>query len=243
VTVEAEARSELIAATLDYRFDYPRIADEVRSCEEFFVYTPPYRRQIDQGISGGIPFMSESAANYRRIDSMAEDGITTSALKGVSTFYLRNSKECDVTEDSRFRTTKALSHRSWFWRPELRDRLRYTIQCIESLPYRTLGLIRAFLCEDSFMPTHRDTQPDANGAYDRSRALGVSLIPATGDRGMLIWNERRRRTHEVRGHCLLFDDSCWHGVPMTRGLRITLRILGELDLAKVGRHVRHEYRC
>jgi len=30
----------------------------------------------------------------------------------------------------------------------------------------------------------------------------------------------------------MFDDSKWHGVPMTRGTRITMRIFGELDLER-----------
>jgi hypothetical protein len=31
----------------------------------------------------------------------------------------------------------------------------------------------------------------------------------------------------------VFDDSFWHGVPMTRGPRITIRIFGELDFDRL----------
>ena len=220
-----------VAAALGRKFDYPRMAREILSCREFFVYTPPYQRQIDGARSGDIPFMSESAARYGAIDTMEDGAVRRKRLRGASIFYLRNSTENDVTRDSRFSVTKTLSHESWYWRPELKERIGYTVECIESLPYRTLGLIRVFVCEDTFMPTHRDTVP-AEG-YDRTKAIGVSLVPATGGVGMLIWDDVARAVRDVKGNCLLFDDSKWHGVPMTRGARITLRIFGNLDFDRL----------
>lgn len=228
---------DFIGAGLDYAFDYPRMAREIRACAEFFIETPPYPRHISGALSGEIPFLSESERNYRRVDTYGEDGIVRNGLHGAKVFYLRNSKENDVTRDSRFAVTKHLSHESWFWRPELAERIPYTIRCIESLPYRTLGLVRAFLCDDTFMPTHRDTVPQpATGSYDRGRAVGISLIPDTGGVDMLIWDDARRRVLSMKGHCLVFDDSKWHGVPMTSGLRITLRIFGELDIERLREH-------
>jgi hypothetical protein len=221
----------IVGAALSCEFDYPRMASEILSCREHFVYTPPYQRQVDGALAGDIPFMSESEERYRAIDTLAGGAIRSKRLRGVSIFYLRNSRDNDVMRDSRFSVTKALRHESWYWRPELDSRIAYTIRCIESLPYRTLGLIRVFVCENTFMPTHRDTEPEPG--YDRSRALGLSLIPATGDVGMLIWDDAARRVRELNGHCLLFDDSKWHGVPMTRGTRITLRIFGDLDHAQL----------
>ncbi len=223
---------DFIAASLGYEFDYARMAREILSCREFFVYTPPYQRQVDGALAGDIPFLSESEGCYRSIDTLADEGIRRNRLRGVNIFYLRNSRENDVTRDSRFSVTKKLSHASWYWRPELAKRIPYTIECVESLPYRTLGLIRVFVCEDSFMPTHRDTVPERG--YDKSKAVGLSLIPSTGGVGMLIWDDAARRVREVQGHCILFDDSKWHGVPMTAGARITLRIFGELDFQREG---------
>jgi len=72
--------------------------------------------------------------------------------------------------------------------------------------------------------------------YSKTRAIGLSLIPATGGVGMLVWNEHKRRVLELRGHCLLFDDSRWHGVPMTRGMRIAMRIFGEIDFERLRPH-------
>lgn len=220
-----------MAVELEYGFDYPRIAEELLACEEFFTATPPYKRQVDGGLSGDIPFLSESEANYRRIDTCDESGIHRNGLDGVRITYLRNSTENDVRRDPSFKVTKSLSHASWYWRPELKNRIPYTIQCIQSLPYRTVGLVRAFICNNTFMPTHRDSVPDAEGRYDRSKAQGISLIPMTGDVGMLIWDEDARKVRELRGNCLMFDDSNWHGVPITTGTRITLRIFGDLDTA------------
>jgi hypothetical protein len=225
---------DFIGAGLDHAFDYARMAGEMRACEEFFVETPPYPRHISGALSGEIPFMSESERNYRRVDTYTERGIARNELRGAKVFYLRNSHENDVTRDSRFAVTKNLSHESWYWRPELAQRIPYTISCIESLPYRTLGLVRAFLCEDTFMPTHRDTVPqNAEAGYDRGRAVGISLVPDTGGVDMLIWDDARRQVLAMKGHCLVFDDSKWHGVPMTSGLRITLRIFGELDFERL----------
>ena len=219
-----------IAATLDYPFDYGRMAAEIEACREFLVYTPPYTGQVEGGLSGRIPFMSESADNYRRID-VFEGGAAPRSLRGASIFYLRNSNEGDVVRRSPYGFSKGLSHRSWYWRPELRERIGYTIECIESLPYRSLGLVRAFVCEDTFMPTHRDTAPD--WGCDKSQSIGLSLIPATGGVPMLIWDDAAAQVRELHGHCLLFDDSKWHGVPMTRGARITLRVFGELELERL----------
>jgi hypothetical protein len=54
---------------------------------------------------------------------------------------------------------------------------------------------------------------------------------------MLIWDEAGKTVRELSGHCLLFDDAKWHGVPMTKGTRITLRIFGELDLECLAGHL------
>jgi len=220
-----------IGAALGCEFDYPRMANEILSCREHFAHTPPHQRLVDRALAGDIPFMSESEERYRATDTLAGGAIRTNRLRGASMFYLRNSCDGDVRRDPRFFVTKVLNHESWYWRPDLEARIAYTIGCIESLPYRTLGLVRVFVYENTFMPTHRDTEPERG--YDRSRAVGLSVIPATGGVGMLIWDDAARRVRELEGHCLLFDDSRWHGVPMTRGTRITLRIFGDLDHAQL----------
>ena len=234
--------SELLAASLDYAFDYGRMTDEILGVADFFVDTPPYQWQVTKGLSGEIPFRSASRRNYGRIDLYGSSGVERRMLRGAKIFYLRNSTSNDVLRDSRFAVNKKLPHDSWFWRPEVAERIPYTIECIEALPYRRIGLVRAFVCEDTFMPTHRDTAPDAEGRYDRERAVGISLIPSTGGVGMLIWDEARRKVHDVKGQCLIFDDSKWHGVPMTRGTRITLRIFGELDFNRLQKHFVHVLR-
>jgi hypothetical protein len=219
-----------IAGALDYRFDYPRMAEEIRRCREHFVYSPPHRGHVEAGLSGRIPFMSAGADDYRRVDSYDERGIEQGTLRGASTFYLRNSAERDAAKGpAPYAITKTLGHEGWFWRPELEDAIPYTIECIESLPYARLGIVRAIVCEDTFMPTHRD----ADAALGKDRTVGISLIPATGHVGMRIWNKAAGRVEEVRGNCLIFDDACWHGVPMTRGVRITIRVFGEPDFGAI----------
>ncbi len=236
------APGDVLATSLDYSFDYARMASEIRGAADFFIDTPPYQWQVTKGLAGEIPFRSASREDYLRIDSYGDCGVERRKLRSAKVFYLRNSTVNDVLRDPRFSVNKNLPHESWLWRPELSERIAYTIAAVESLPYRHIGLVRAFVCQDTFMPTHRDTLPDAGGRYDVERALGISLIPSTGNVGMLIWDQARNRVHELAGHCLMFDDSKWHGVPMTRGTRITLRIFGELDFERVQQHFVHVLR-
>jgi hypothetical protein len=228
-----------------YEFDWERMSGEIAACRDCFVYTPPYRSQVARGLASEIPFMSESAENYRRIDTFgsAGDGDGDGVLRGTSTFYLRASTGHDVRRDGRFSVSKKLDHSSWYWRPELKERLSYTIQCIESLPYRRLGLVRAFVYENTFLPTHRDSPPELG--CDQSQSVGLSLVPATGGVPVLVWEEAGGMVRELHGHCLLLDDSKWHGVPMTAGRRVTIRIFGDLDYAKLpgGTGLPQEYRA
>jgi hypothetical protein len=53
---------------------------------------------------------------------------------------------------------------------------------------------------------------------------------------MLAWDDDRRAVEEVPGHCFLFNDAKWHGVPMTKGPRVTLRIFGEIDYGRLCAH-------
>jgi hypothetical protein len=185
-----------------------------------------------------MPFLSESAENHRRVDTYS-GGVKRNALQGAKSIYLRNSRQHDAVRLPGYALTKAVNHRSWFWRPELAARIPYTVACIESLPYTRIGLVRAFICENTFMPTHRDMAPGPGHRkpYSKRHAIGISLIPATGGVGVLVWNERERRAIDLRGHCLILDDSRWHGVPMTNGMRITLRIFGELDVERLDPHL------
>jgi len=242
VAAKLIAPGDVLAASLDYRFDHARMANEILGTADFFIDTPPYQWQVTKGLAGEIPFRSASREDYLRIDSYGNDGVERRKLRSAKVFYLRNSTVNDVRRDPRFSVNKNLPHGSWFWRPELAQRIRYTISAIESLPFRHIGLVRSFVWKDTFMPTHRDTVPDAAGRYDLDPALGISLIPSTGDVGMLIWDEARKKVRALAGHCLMFDDSKWHGVPMTRGARITLRIFGELDFESVQQHFVHVQR-
>jgi hypothetical protein len=229
---------DFIGATLDYAFDFGRIEREIRACEEHFVYTAPYQSIVERGLGGALPFLSESADNYRSIDTYLS-GTRRNALRATSSLYLRNSRQHDALRDPSYRFTKALDHRSWFWRAELAAKIPYTIESIESLPYTRLGLVRAFISENTFMPTHRDMAPGPGHRrpYSKKHAIGISLVPATGGVGVLVWDESKRRAIDLRGHCLLFDDSRWHGVAMTQGMRITLRIFGELDFERLRPHL------
>jgi hypothetical protein len=96
--------------------------------------------------------------------------------------------------------------------------------------------VRVFVYRDSFLPVHRDTIADTDALDDPGKLLGISLVPARGDVGTLIWDDSGR-VHDLRGQCFMFDDSRWHGVPMTQGLRITLRVFGELDHGRLNAHL------
>src|SRR3989442_4757962 len=109
-----------LGASLDYCYDYARMADEIRGVAEFFIDTPPYDSQVTQGLRGEIPFRSASREDYGLIDLCRLIGsqrrIERRGLRAVKIFYLRNSAVSDVFHEPRVSVNQKLPHESWVWR-------------------------------------------------------------------------------------------------------------------------------
>lgn len=229
--------NEVLAAGLNLDFDYEKIKKEMLDLRPYWTYTPPYKDHIDSGLSG-LVFMSESKENYEKIDYIISQGdklppkYIKKELQGQWIYYLREHVD-NQTGTHKFAVTKNLSTEGWRWIDQYKDIVPYTIQCIESLPYKHIGCIRVFVTENTFFPTHRDFgmggPPELSKDY--AKTLGLSLIPDTGDVPMSIYSYKQKQVYEVFGNAMLFNDSAFHGVKYTPGLRITIRVFGEIDFS------------
>lgn len=227
--------TEVLAASLKLDFDYEKIKTEMLTLRPYWTYTPPWKTHIDSGLSGQI-FMSESEDRYNEIDYLVDNGPNQSAtfvknkLRGQWIYYLRKHKD-NTTNTHKFYVTKNLSTADWSWISEYKNLIPYTIQCIESLPFRHIGCIRVFVTENTFFPTHRDfgMGGPAELSTDYEKTLGLSIIPDTGNVPMSIYSYRDKKVHEVHGNAMLFNDSAFHGVKYTPGQRITIRVFGDID--------------
>lgn len=223
--------TDVLAAGLNLPFDYNIIKNEMLALEKYWIYTPPYKAHIDSGLVG-LVFMSDTKENYNKIDYISEvnDQHVNRELRGQYIFYLRKHKD-NPNNIEKFLYTKKLSVQGWDWIDEYRALIPYTIQCIESLPYKNIGCIRVFVTHNTFFPTHRDSgvAGPAVISKDYDTALGLSIIPDTGDVPMQIYSFDNKEVYKVHGNAMLFNDSAFHGVEFTPGTRITIRVFGDID--------------
>lgn len=222
--------TDILAAELKFNFDYERIKQEILSLKSDWIYTPPYKANLDIA-KMGIVFLSDSNDLYNKIDYMDDNNqIVKRELTGQYVFYLSSHRE-NKTNNTKFAYTKHLDVDGWDWVDGYREKIPYTISCIESLPYSKLGLIRVFITENTFFPTHRDT--NAGGPLIPSKnyneCLGISIIPDTGNVPMAIESFTTDEVYKISGNAMLFNDSAPHGVEFTSGIRITIRIFGTID--------------
>lgn len=219
----------VLAAGLDLNFDYEKIKNEILSTREFWDHSPPYDFNIDAAKQGKI-FPAEAIEMYDKIDFQDKFALrTTKELRGQYIFYMRYHPT-NKSKVSRFDITKNLTVDEWKWRPEIIDRTPYFKNCIESLNYNHIGCIRVFITENTFFPTHRDygwEQEQLNTNYDA--CFGLSIIPDTGNVPMKIYSFATKQVHEIFGNAMLFNDSAWHGVSMVEGIRITIRVFGQIN--------------
>lgn len=236
--------TDILAAGLNFNFDYEKIKAEMLSLRPFWKYTPPYKANLEAPFSYNI-FMSESKEYYDKIDYIEDYTRPDSAmikreLQGQYIFYLRHHKD-NVNRDTRFSYVKNLNTEGWDWIDEYRSIIPYTINCIESIGYDHIGCIRVFVTENTFFPSHRDTlsgnPTNPEPSRDFERCLGVSLIPDTGDVPMAIQSPNNGNVYKVYGNAMLFNDSAFHGVKFTPGIRITIRIFGKIDFQKFQKYL------
>ena len=222
--------TDLLAAELNFPFDYTKIKQEMISLRQYWRYTPPYKGHIDTAMAG-LVFKSETDELYKKIDYIDDDGTTHvhNGMQGQYIFYLRENRNNTTAE--KFIITKSLPTDSWDWIEQYKSIIPYTIECIESLPYNHIGCIRVFVTENTFFPTHRDYGMGGPAVLsdEYEKTLGLSIIPDTGNVPMQIYSYKNKEVCKVPGNAMLFNDSAFHGVGYTSGIRITIRVFGDID--------------
>jgi hypothetical protein len=107
------------------------------------------------------------------------------------------------------------------WNTEVLSNISYTKKIIEALPFDKIGLVRVFLIENTFLPTH----------HDKTRLLknnlGISLVPIDSGAPLIIFDKESLHPHPVFSSSFIFDDFDLHGIPMVDGIRIDIRVFGE----------------
>ena len=89
--------TDILAAELKFDFDYERIKQEIISLRDDWLYTPPYKENLDIA-NMGIVFLSDSKDLYNKIDYMDDNNqIIERDLKGQYVFYLSRHKDNKTT--------------------------------------------------------------------------------------------------------------------------------------------------
>ena len=220
---------KIVAADLKLNFDFEKISSEIKNCRSLWSYTPIWHKWINDANSGAV-FKVESDELYKKVTSKVPELTFEKELQGFYTLYLRTPMG-DLKKKKSFSVTKYLDHKNWEWNKDLEHNIPYTIKCIESLPYDHIGLIRIFITENTFLPTHSDYDQKlekSGNKTDLSKTLGISIVSSTGGVPLKIWSKKENAVKEIYGHCHIFRDSIPHGVPFTKDIRITIRIFGEV---------------
>jgi hypothetical protein len=129
-----------------------------------------------------------------------------------SIFLNKNSTQ--VFED--FKTAKLIPHLDWEWDQTLH--IPYIKSLVESLPMKTIGMIRAFILNGPLV-VHVDS--DDTTPVDLDKNLGLTI--ATKMTGPMLMEGGV----EVAEKCVFFNDSIPHGFPQGVGEQISIRLFGE----------------
>ena len=84
-------------------------------------------------------------------EDLWDSGKDTVSKTSWNTIWIRTN---DITEFSDFKTAKSIQHSEWKWRDDLN--ITYIKSLVESLPIKTIGMIRAFILTGP-LPIHIDS--------------------------------------------------------------------------------------
>jgi hypothetical protein len=213
----------MIFKDLNFNYDSAQVIQEILSCREHFFEIPPYDYILEKALDGEF-FMVESQEKYQAIDYIKN---TDSGFKKIKrsiaaphSFYIRHS---DVKSKS-YQQIKNSKTESFFWNSLVLDKLSYTRSIIEKLPFDRVDCVRAFIIEQSFLPTHHD---NVNGCDENN--IGISLVPVHSGTPMIVYDSAENKTIPILSPCFLFDDSNYHGIPWVNNIRIDIRVFGKLN--------------
>lgn len=202
----------------DIKIDYDSdlVVKEILSCRDLYIDIPPYQHWIDLAKQKKI-FMVETEDRYDSITSQNNGHVTKKSINPPQSFYIKSSEDSFQP----YSKSKKYSFARSDWNSNINDRLQYTKSLINELPFDKIGLVRVFILENTFLPTHHDRV-----FYD-TNSLGLSIVPIHSGTPLMIHDRKSKEIHSTFSNCFLFDDSNLHGIPMVNGLRIDIRVFGK----------------
>ena len=135
-----------------------------------------------------------------------------------NTIWIRTNS---IAEFPDFKLAKGIDHSEWEWREDLS--IPYIKSLVESLPIRTIGMIRAFILTGP-LPIHIDSNESTPKALDYNLALTIASkleVPMTMTDGT-----------KVKEKTIFFNDSIPHGFPDAVGTQMSIRIFGDFEYDK-----------
>lgn len=120
-----------------------------------------------------------------------------------------------------FKSAKSVTHTDWHWDPNLN--IDYLKSVVENLPFKTIGMIRAFSLGGSIaMHVDSNETTPTELTYNMGLTLAPNLeMPMSLD-GM-----------EIKEKYVLFNDSLPHGFPNATKPQISIRIFGDIEYDKL----------
>ena len=135
-----------------------------------------------------------------------------------NTIWIRTNSIAEFTD---FKLAKGIDHSEWEWREDLT--IPYIKSLVESLPIRTIGMIRAFILTGP-LPIHIDSNESTPKALDYNLALTIASkleVPMTMTDGT-----------KVKEKTIFFNDSIPHGFPDAVGTQMSIRVFGDFEYDK-----------
>lgn len=206
----------MIFKELEFEYNKETIVQEIMSCSNEFSDIAPYAYWINLAKNEKV-FMVESLDNYENITLEISGKKISKTIPPPKSFYLRSA---DFLEKS-YGKSKNQKTDLCIWNPKVVGKLSYTKTVIEKLPLKKIGLVRAFISENTFLPTHHDKVNS-----DITKNIGISLVPIHSGTPLVFYDPEKQLITKTLSSAFIFDDSHLHGIPMTSGVRIDIRVFG-----------------
>jgi hypothetical protein len=208
---------KMIYKNINLLYDKNRIVQEIMSCENIFFDIAPYSHWISLAKQNKI-FMVETLENYESITVQDQGKLIEKKFRAPKSFYIKSPN----FNDKSYAQIKKNLYRDSQWNPNIKNKLSYTKMFIENLPFDSIDLVRVFITENTFLPTHHD-----GIEYQDKKNIGLSIVPIHSDTPLLVYNPYFKKIESIYSSSFIFNDRYLHGIPLVNGLRIDIRIFGE----------------